>query len=108
MNVAAERIRQQIAAILDAWGMDADLKMFRPEGAFQDDLDAVIDALHQTPRSDPALPVLVPGDPEAEARELRLREGIPIPPSLADKIRSVCARCGAAFVLEPMGVPARA
>ena len=80
-----------------------DPKMFRPDGAFEDDLDDVIDVLHQTPPADPKLPVLVAGDPEAEARELHLREGIPIPQSLSDKIRAICQRCGAPFVLEPMG-----
>ena len=79
-----------------------DPKMFRPDGAFEDDLDAVIDVLHQTPPADPTLPVLVAGDPEAEARKLRLREGIPIPQSLSDKIRAICQRCGAPFVLEPI------
>ena len=46
------------------------------------------------------MPVLVAGDPEALSRELRLREGIPIPRKLADKIRAVCQRCGVPFVLE--------
>src|SRR3954471_15106172 len=41
-----------------------DPKAFRPEGAFEDDLDAVIDVLHATAPIDPAKPVLVPGDPE--------------------------------------------
>src|SRR2546426_7782993 len=45
-----------------------DPKAFRPEGAFEDDLDAVIDVLHATPPVDAALPVLVPGDPENAAR----------------------------------------
>jgi LDH2 family malate/lactate/ureidoglycolate dehydrogenase len=79
-----------------------DPKMFRPEGAFEDDLDAVIDVLHRTPPADPALPVLVAGDPEAKARELRLRDGIPIPQTLSDKIRAICQRCGVPFVLEPI------
>ncbi len=79
-----------------------DPKMFRPEGAFEDDLDAVIDVLHQTPPADPALPVLVAGDPEAEERELRLRVGIPLPQTLTDKIRAICQRCGVPFVLEPI------
>src|SRR5438309_9588182 len=48
-----------------------DPKVFRPEGAFEDDLDAVIDVLHGTPPIDPQQPVLVPGDPEAESRERR-------------------------------------
>src|SRR5262249_14711821 len=33
-----------------------DPKVFRPEGAFEDDLDAVIDELHGTPAVDTALP----------------------------------------------------
>jgi len=76
-----------------------DPKMFRPEGEFESDLDDVIDELHRTPPADPDLPVLVAGDPEAAAREQRLREGIPIPASLAEKIRGVCERSGAAFLL---------
>ena len=79
-----------------------DPKMFRPEGAFEDDLDTVIDVLHQTAPVDPALPVLVAGDPEAEERKLRLREGIPIPAALAEQISAICGRCGVPFVLEPL------
>src|SRR5439155_24646719 len=77
-----------------------DPKAFRPEGAFEDDLDAVIDVLHATRPVDAALPVLVPGDPENAARARRLREGIPIPPALAEKIRQICHRAGVAFLLE--------
>jgi len=76
-----------------------DPKAFRPEGAFEDDLDAVIDLLHATPPLDPQAPVLVPGDPEAEARERRLREGIPLPASLREKLRAVCERSGVPFIL---------
>lgn len=76
-----------------------DPKAFRAEGEFEDDLDAAIDVLRQTAPVDPALPVLVPGDPEAETREQRLREGIPIPPALSEKIRAICERCGAPFLL---------
>jgi LDH2 family malate/lactate/ureidoglycolate dehydrogenase len=76
-----------------------DPKVFRPEGAFEDDLDAVIDVLHATPPVDPAQPVLVPGDPEAAARERRLREGIPLPSALLEKLRAICERSGVAFIL---------
>ena len=34
-----------------------DPKAFRPQGAFEDDLDAVIDVMHATPPLDPAQPV---------------------------------------------------
>lgn len=80
--------------------MAIDPKAFRPEGAFEDDLDAVIDELHQAPAADPALPVLVAGDPEVLQSEQRLRDGIPLPQTLTDKLRGVCERCGVPFVLE--------
>jgi LDH2 family malate/lactate/ureidoglycolate dehydrogenase len=76
-----------------------DPKAFRPEGAFEDDLDAVIDVLHATPPLDPARPVLVPGDPERSAREKRLREGIPMPDSLLQKIKDICERSSVKFIL---------
>jgi len=76
-----------------------DPKAFRPEGAFEDDLDAAIDVLHAAPPVDPQLPVLVAGDPEAAAREKRLREGIPMPAPLVQKIRDICERSGARFLL---------
>ncbi len=76
-----------------------DPKAFRPDGAFEDDLDAAIDVLRATPPADPALPVLIPGDPETESRERRSREGIPISPALAEKIRAICERCGVPFLL---------
>jgi LDH2 family malate/lactate/ureidoglycolate dehydrogenase len=76
-----------------------DPKAFRPEGAFEEDLDAVIDVMHATPPIDPARPVLVPGDPEAAARAKRLREGIPMPDSLLQKIKDICERSKVRFVL---------
>jgi LDH2 family malate/lactate/ureidoglycolate dehydrogenase len=78
-----------------------DPAVFRPDGAFADDVDAIIDVLHDTPPIDPAQPVLVAGDPEAAARATRLRDGIPIPGMLAEKIKAVCERCGAPFLLGP-------
>lgn len=79
--------------------MAIDPQAFRAPGAFEDDLDAVIDVLHQTPAVDPALPVLVAGDPEAATRMERLRDGVPIPTALADQLRAVCERCGAPYLL---------
>ena len=80
--------------------MAIDPKAFRDEGDFEDDLDDAIDVLHQTPPSNPDEPVLVPGDPEAFKREQRLRDGIPIPQSLADHIREICGRCNVPFLFE--------
>ncbi len=79
--------------------MAIDPTAFREEGEFEADLDDAIDVLHATPPADPALPVLVAGDPEAASRERRLREGIPMPQTLADKIREVCDRSGVSCLL---------
>src|SRR3989442_3857292 len=76
-----------------------DPKLFRPDGAFEDDLDAVIDVLHATAPIDPAQPVLVPRDPQAESRQHRLREGIPLPAALLERLRGVCERSGVPFIL---------
>ncbi len=80
--------------------MAIDPKAFRPDGGFEEDLDVVIDELHGARPGDPGLPVLVAGDPEASHREERLREGVPIPRTLLDRIRGICGRCGVAFVME--------
>ena len=79
--------------------MALDPRAFREEGAFETDMDEAIDVLHAVPPADPAKPVLVAGDPEALSREARLRDGIPIPDTLAARLRAVCEGCGAAFLL---------
>jgi LDH2 family malate/lactate/ureidoglycolate dehydrogenase len=76
---------------------------FRPEGAFEDDLDAMIDLLHASRPADPAQPVLVAGDPEMAARRQRLETGIPIPDDLMTQVRVVAERAGAEFVLTRTG-----
>jgi len=72
------RVRTQKPSDPDRLGhffMAIDPKTFRPDGAFEDDLDAVIDVLHETPAVDAARLVLVPGDPEAASRAMRLKGG---------------------------------
>lgn len=76
-----------------------DPRAFREEGAFEADADVVVDALHRTPAADPALPVLVAGDPEAAARAAREGGAVPVPPALAAQVRAICERCGAPFLL---------
>lgn len=75
---------------------------FRPAGEFEADLDSMIDLLHGTHAVDPALPVLVPGDPEEVARTDRLRHGIALPAALEQQIRAVAARAGVADLLQAM------
>jgi LDH2 family malate/lactate/ureidoglycolate dehydrogenase len=78
--------------------MALDPSAFREEGEFEADLDDAIDVLHSAPPGDAEKPVLVAGDPEAETRQRRLREGIPIPESLVAQLRGVSERAGVPFL----------
>ncbi len=71
---------------------------FREPGAFEDDVDDMIDALRQAPPVDPGEPVLVPGDPELAQRSRRLSDGVPIPERLAEQVRDIAAAAGAPFL----------
>ncbi|MGH3740262.1 MAG: Ldh family oxidoreductase, partial [Micromonosporaceae bacterium] len=77
-----------------------DPRAFRAEGEFEADLDDALDLLRATPAVDPALPVLVPGDPEAAASEERARRGVPVPDVLCRALRDICERAGAPFLLD--------
>lgn len=72
---------------------------FREEGAFEDELDDLIDMLHGTEPVDPEQPVLVAGDPEHRERAIRLESGIPMTETLFNEVRQVAEACGAPFVL---------
>ena len=76
-----------------------DPRAFRDEGAFEEELDQVIDVLHGAKRADPAQPVLVAGDPEMATRKERLEAGVPIPDDLMEQLRGVATRAGVPFIL---------
>jgi LDH2 family malate/lactate/ureidoglycolate dehydrogenase len=78
-----------------------DPRAFRDAGAFEEDLDQVIDVLHAARPADPAQPVLVAGDPEMTTRRQRLEQGVPIPDDLVEQLRAVAGRAGVPFVLAP-------
>ena len=97
-GLAASCGKQKVPDNIGHFFQALDPKAFRPEGAFEDDLDEMIDFLHGAPAVDPSLPVLVAGDPELQSREQRSREGVPIPEILFEKIREIAQRCGAPFL----------
>ncbi|GAA0936043.1 Ldh family oxidoreductase [Pseudonocardia zijingensis] len=80
--------------------MALDPGLFRDRDDFRRDLDGVIDILHETPPTNPDLPVLVAGDPEANSRAERVRTGVPIPQNLINRLRGVCERSGVPLLLE--------
>ncbi|MCC7272630.1 MAG: Ldh family oxidoreductase [Alphaproteobacteria bacterium] len=73
---------------------------FRDPGDFEADVDDMIDALRAAEPADPALPVLVHGDPERANHVERSRNGIPMPRALLDEIRDVARMNNVAFVLD--------
>jgi uncharacterized oxidoreductase len=50
-----------------------------------------------SPPADPALPVLVAGEPERESRATRIAEGIPVDPATWDQLREAAASVGASL-----------
>jgi LDH2 family malate/lactate/ureidoglycolate dehydrogenase len=80
--------------------MAIDPVFFRGEpGAFEADMDALIDQMHGIAPVDPAQPVLVPGEPEEAARKLRLREGVPLTDTLVAEVKRTAEESGASFLL---------
>ena len=77
-----------------------DPRAFRPDGAFEDDLDQVIDVLHGARPADPAQPVLVAGDPEMATRQERLEHGVPVPDDLMVQLRAVAQAAAVPFILD--------
>lgn len=77
-----------------------DPKAFRDEGAFENDLDDVIDILHNAKRADADKPVLVAGDPENATHAERTKNGIPLPPDLIELLRGIAGRAKTRFYLD--------
>lgn len=72
---------------------------FRGEpGAFEADMDALIDQMHGIAPLDPAQPMLVPGEPEEAARAVRLAEGVPMTDTLYGEIKRVAEETGVPFL----------
>ena len=86
--------------------MAMDPSVFRPFDAFCNDMDEVIDTLHATQPASDDQPVLVPGDPEREARKQRSATGIPVDASLRAEIRAIAEAAGVAYVLDSIGAAA--
>ncbi len=112
MRVLAHRIHRQLVSVFRSrtqrasdphnighFFMAIDPRAFREDGAFENDLDQVIDVLHGARRADPQQPVLVAGDPEVATRAERLERGVPIPDDLMAQLRGVVDRAGVPFAL---------
>src|ERR1700730_5780446 len=87
--------------------MAIDPRGFRRDGEFEEDLDQVVDILHDAKRAEPDQPVLVAGDPEMATRRERLQEGVPIPEDLMEQLREVVKSAGVPFLLASAAASTR-
>lgn len=88
-----------------SWGLDVghflmafDPGLFREPEAFRGDVTRLAEAMRATPPTDAEKPVLVAGDPERAVRTVRERDGIPIGPGLARRLRALANETGAAWL----------
>ncbi|SFC29713.1 Ldh family oxidoreductase [Tropicimonas isoalkanivorans] len=64
----------------------------RFRSGFPESVAAMSERLRASPPADPALPVLVPGDPESTARRSRADSGVTLPPGLVTALRDIGGR----------------
>lgn len=76
-----------------------DPAMFGDATSFAERVAAMMESLRKTPPAEAGRPVLVAGDKEYASRRDRLKSGVPLPNSLVEALRGVCARFGAPFLL---------
>lgn len=70
---------------------------FRPAEAFKKNMDQWIERFHAAKPIDEIQPVLVPGDPEREMENIRMKEGIPVVHSVVDDLKSLGEKLGILF-----------
>jgi LDH2 family malate/lactate/ureidoglycolate dehydrogenase len=76
-----------------------DPKQFRTGGTYEEDVDAIIDALKDTKPIDADAPVIVAGEPEFTIRAERLACGIPLNKAFLAAVRKVAIDSGVEFFL---------
>jgi LDH2 family malate/lactate/ureidoglycolate dehydrogenase len=77
-----------------------DPRRFGDAGAFEADVDGLIDVLHAAAPIDPGQPVLVAGDPEHATYRER-RRGIPLCRGVIEDLRAVARASAVRFMLDP-------
>ncbi len=73
--------------------------LFREDDDFRADVITFTDALRATPPIDPAVPVMVAGDPERARAAVRGDQGIPVAPGLLAQLRQVAQASAAPWLL---------
>lgn len=76
--------------------MAIDIAAFTPVEDFRSLVDATVDAVKSLPPTDPAAPLLVPGERGARTHDERSSNGIPLPAGLVSKLREQAEALGVA------------
>ena len=74
--------------------MAIDIGRFTPVAEFKSRLREMMDEVRSEPAKDPAVPVMVPGDPEKKASLVRGREGVPVSGFVWDQLSSTAKQAG--------------
>ena len=61
----------------------------------------LVTEMRNEPALDPSLPVLVPGDPEKQAQEIRIKNGIPLVEQTVARINDLVVKHGLSEKLLP-------
>ncbi len=102
-SFSPERVRTQGPADPDRIGhyfQAIDPEAFRPAADYARDAETVVETLKAVVPADPALPVLVPGEPERAARADRLANGVPVNENLRRIVRGIAGAAGVPYLLD--------
>jgi len=93
LDPPANPVGDGIGHFVGAWRVDA----FRPADEFKAHMDNWIKTFRSAEVSDGQERVLVPGDPEREMTEERLKNGVPVQQAVIDDLKSLAEKFGLNF-----------
>jgi L-2-hydroxycarboxylate dehydrogenase (NAD+) len=93
LSPPSDPVGDGIGHFLGAMRVDA----FRPTGEFKIHMDQWITRFREAKTVDPAQRLVIPGDPERESEELRMKNGIPVGPKVVADLHELGAKLGVTF-----------
>jgi L-2-hydroxycarboxylate dehydrogenase (NAD+) len=88
-----ESVGKGIGHFVGAWRVDA----FQPANEFKSRMDTWINGIKKLERKNGIEEVLIPGEPEHRAQEVRLKEGVPVNEKVIADLKEIAGELGVAF-----------